>query len=291
VLNEVNQPSSTEEDMAAFNEETQPSPAENKPIVLNNEVKNPSSTKGKTISNRQIKKFIRTITTRSSKKLTALVTNAFRSQADKLTSALTGNEKEEWIAALTVEMNSLLNITTTIAPEEPDPNRPYDVIYATVVLKKKMLDATRVDKYKVRLCGCGNQLLNRPGYDNPTYSPTVSMLVHSALLQLPIYDDMYSATYDTVGAYLYQDYPTTLKPLYIKVPTSIAKACNLDPAQLYRVRKYLYGLPDSGRAYYNAYSEHLQENGYQKSSSDPCLYYLICTTKIWLSVMFKLMRR
>ena len=278
ILDEVNQPSSTEEKISALDEVSLPSPAENRPIVLNNEVSHPSSTKGRIISNRQIKRFIRNITTRSSRKLSALMANAIHSHVDELTSALTGEERNEWIAALTVEMNSLLNITSTLVPEEPDPNQPYDVIYATVVLKRKMLDAVTIDKYKVRICACGNQLINKPGYNNPTYSPTVSMLVHSALLQLSIHDNMFTATYDTVGAYLYQEYPKDAKLLYIKFPSSVARACNLDPSQLYRVRKYLYGLPDSGRAYYEAYSKHLLENGYKRSSSDPCLFIKIDPT-------------
>jgi hypothetical protein len=115
------------------------------------------------------------------------------------------------------------------------------------------------------------------------------MLVHTTLLQLAIYDDMHTATIDTVGAYLYQEYPKTHKPLYLKLPKSVAMACDLDPNALYRVRKYLYGLPDSGRAYYNAYSQHLSDNGYSKSISDPCCFYKIkqeenLRTYIWFHV-------
>jgi len=98
------------------------------------------------------------------------------------------------------------------------------------------------------------------------------MLVHSALLQLSIHDQHYSATFDTVAAYLYQEYPDTLKPLYLKLPNKVATACGLDPKQTYRVKKYLYGLPDAGRAYYLAYSQHLEANGYKKSASDRSLF-------------------
>ena len=41
---------------------------------------------------------------------------------------------------------------------------------------------------------------------------------------------------------------------------------------MYRIRKYIYGLPDAGRAYYEAYSTHLQEGGYVRTVSDPCLF-------------------
>jgi hypothetical protein len=36
--------------------------------------------------------------------------------------------------------------------------------------------------------------------------------------------------------------------------------------------KYLYGLPDAGRAYYQAYSSHLIAKGYKRTTSDPCLF-------------------
>jgi len=64
---------------------------------------------------------------------------------------------------------------------------------------------------------------------------------------------------------------------------SIAIACGLNPDQLYRVNKFLYGLPDAGRAYYIAYSELLIANGYTRSQSDPCLFYSI-KDEIWTYV-------
>jgi len=62
------------------------------------------------------------------------------------------------------------------------------------------------------------------------------------------------ATYDTVAAYLYQIYPEYYKPVYVKFPRHLAEACDLDPHTLYRLKKYLYGLPDAGRAYYEAFA-------------------------------------
>jgi hypothetical protein len=100
---------------------------------------------------------------------------------------------------------------------------------------------------------------------------------------------MAMATFDTVSAYLHQAYPDTLKPLYLKLPKQLAEACGLNPAQLYRVKKYLYGLPDAGRAYYLAYSTALEKHGYTKSFSDPCLFMRIdpsqnIRTYVWIHV-------
>ena len=80
---------------------------------------------------------------------------------------------------------------------------------------------------------------------------------------------------DTVAAYLNQKYPDDATPLYVVFPRLVALALNLNPDQTYRVKKYIYGLPDSGRAYYEAYSKHLEEHGYIKSMNDPCLFIKI----------------
>ena len=232
--------------------------------------------KGISLSKRQMKKAIQRITTRSMARFQKTTLKAMRaSKTDELTVALQGPDGSHWTLALKDEVGSLLQITKTLVPETPDPTSPYDVIYGTVVLKKKMKDLVEVYKYKARLCGCGNQLIGKQDYYNETYSPTVSTLVHSLLLQLAIMDGMHTATIDTVSAYLHQEYPSNLKPLYLKLPKAVADACGLDPQQLYRVKKYLYGLPDSGRAYYMAMATHLTSNGFTRSISDPCLFYQI----------------
>ena len=143
------------------------------------------------------------------------------------------------------------------------------VVHSTMQLKLKRLANNEVDKYKARCCARGDQLA---GEIELTYSPTISALAYAVVHQLSIIDDMKLCTIDTVGAYLYQDYPEDAEALFLKLEPAVAIACGLDPSQLYRVRKYLYGLPDAGRAYYRAYSAHLKSNGYQQTISDPCLF-------------------
>ena len=64
---------------------------------------------------------------------------------------------------------------------------------------------------------------------------------------------MERAIMDVVGAYLYQDYPSDKEPIYLKLPLAVATALHLDPAATYRIKRYLYCLPDAGLAYYKAY--------------------------------------
>lgn len=75
--------------------------------------------------------------------------------------------------------------------------------------------------------------------------------------------------------------------MYLTIPTDVATALGLDPTMTYRVKKFLYGLPDAGRAYYMAYSKHLEEHGYKRSGSDSCLFIKLADglrTYAWIHV-------
>jgi hypothetical protein len=214
---------------------------------------------------------------------------AIKAMRLKVSEALKSSHSTEWIKAMNVEINSLFHEFGCLVPEEIDYTEDYDCIHATVDLKIKYVDESTIDKYKVRICGCGNELVQNGAYLNETYSPTVSYLTHSTMLQLAIYDKMYICSIDTVGAFLHPEYPATLKPLYIILPASVAKACNLDPKTTYRVKKYIYGLPDAGRAYYIEYRDHLIASGYKMTASDPCLFVRLVPeqgirTYVWIHV-------
>ena len=50
----------------------------------------------------------------------------------------------------------------------------------------------------------------------------------------------------------------------------------------------MYGLPDAGRAYYDAYCEHLTQNGFTRAVSDLCLFFKIYSPRrrvyVWIHV-------
>jgi len=179
---------------------------------------------------------------------------------------------DKWIEAINLEVKSLIDDFKCLVPEEIDYEKEYDCIHATIDLKIKYINEETIDKFKARVCRCGNELVQRSSYSNKTYSPMVSHLTHSTMLQLAVYDKMCVCSIDPVGAFLYQEYPETLKPLYIILPTSVAKACNLVSKTTHRVKKYIYGLPDSGRAYYLAYRDQLLASGYKMTTTNQCLF-------------------
>ena len=215
-----------------------------------------------------------------------LAVQAMAASASKLSvhDAVKSEDSEHWVKAIRAEVFSMLEKTESLAEEEINYSKPFYHIHSTMQLKKKMKDVVTLDKFKARLCGCGNEIR---GLISETFSPTVSTLAHSVLHQLAVIDGMETCTMDTVAAYLNQVYPDDAIPLYLTLPRAVAIICNLDPKKTYRIKKYIYGLPDAGRAYYFAYREHLLEHGYTATASDPCLFVRICNgnrTYIWFHV-------
>ena len=178
-------------------------------------------------------------------------------------------ELELWKQAIRAEVTALLNGTLT--PDNPNNYTEWQIVFTTTQLKRKRSQDGTISKYKARTCARGDLLhllIN-------TYSPTINNLTFSLVLQLIISLNMHIHIIDTVAAYLYQPYPQNETPLLVKLEPQIAEICNLNPDQHYRLNKYIYGLPHSGRAYFEAYTNHLKEHGYKQSLYDPCLLYLI----------------
>ena len=191
--------------------------------------------------------------------------------------ALQSDQREEWIEAIKAEVNLLFSRgTLERVPAHLVPKTNRKIIHSTMQLKIKLLQSGLIDKIKARLCACGNELWSASA---ETYSPTIGALAYATVHQLAVIDAMEMCTVDTVGAYLYQEYPDSFPPIYLVLPANVAQICGLDPTDHYRIRRYLYGLPDSGRAYYKAYSTHLANHGYQRTTADPCLFVKIINGK------------
>jgi hypothetical protein len=184
--------------------------------------------------------------------------------------ALASEMRDDWIAAIKIEVNNLLETGAIVRADYGDRSPTDQTIFFTMRLKVKRYADGHRDKLKARGCAMGNLLSKMPDFEK--YSPTVSSIVAAAVLAIATFFRMKTCTVDTVSAYLMQAYKEN-PALFIKFPRNVALAADLDPDVLYRIRKYLYGLPDSGRAYYLAYSAHLIDGGYTRSHYDPCLFF------------------
>ena len=66
----------------------------------------------------------------------------------KVREALNFEHSSEWIKAIKLEINSLVNDFKCLVPEEINLERDRDCIHATVDLKIKYIDETTIDKFK-----------------------------------------------------------------------------------------------------------------------------------------------
>ncbi len=109
----------------------------------------------------------------------------------------------------------------------------------------------------------------------PTFSPTVKPLTFAFMIQISIALGLIWCTADIKAAYLNVSRPPGEIPILTKLELFVAEICGLDPNQLYRIDKCLYGLPDSGRHFYRHYRDALVAEGYVMSKMDNCLFYKI----------------
>jgi hypothetical protein len=199
--------------------------------------------------------------------------------------AMKQDDAEEWKKCIREEyIDNLIGNGTLVAADNDSIPADAQVIWLTTQLKKKYFPDGKVDKYKARGCGRGDQLKD---YAQETYSPTIGALTYSTLQNVALIDGMETMLVDTVAAFLCQDYPYETSHLYVKFEPLVAEICGYDPTVRYQVRKYLYGLPDAGVAYYKEYSKVIMNNGYKKSKYDPCLFYLntdMIRTYVWIHV-------
>ena len=212
-----------------------------------------------------------------------------RALAAKLTSksALKGLDNDKWIIAIKAETDMIFN-GGTLVEEQPTGVRgiDYHLIHSTMQLKIKLNDDGTINKYKARLCARGDMLANKLSPEE-TFSPTIGALSFATVHQISVLDNMHTCSVDVVGAYLYESYPDSATPLYLKVEPHVSESLGLNPHSTYRIKKYLYGLPDSGRAYYKGYTAHIESHGYKRTLSDPCLFVKIINdlrTYIWIHV-------
>ncbi len=116
-----------------------------------------------------------------------------------------------------------------------------------------------------------------------TFSPTVKLLTFAFMMQIAIAKRQIWSTADIKAAYLNVPRPVGEIPILTKLEAEI---CGLDPSQLYRIDKCLYGLPDSGRHFYRHYRDALIKKESIMSCMDKCLFYKITEEEITFIVLF-----
>ncbi|UYV80846.1 hypothetical protein LAZ67_19001950 [Cordylochernes scorpioides] len=118
--------------------------------------------------------------------------------------------------------------------------------------------------YKARLVAMGyNQI---PGRDyNESFSPVIKNATLRTILSMAATKDSVIKLFDVKAAYLNGNIENTI---FMEQPAGFVQ----DRNRVCKLNKSIYGLPQSGRSWYEKFSQVLHDCGLEKLKSDPCLF-------------------
>lgn len=171
----------------------------------------------------------------------------------------------QWKRAMDDEMESLVDNDTfelTVLPEGRK------CVGGKWVYAVKQGSNENEVKYKARYVAQGFSQVENVDYKE-TFAPTAQMGTVRMLVQASVDQGMSITQMDVKSAYLNAPIDTEL---YVKQPEGY-KVCDKDGNEyVWKLRKSLYGLKQSGRNWNIMLHEILTEQGYEQSVADPCLY-------------------
>lgn len=188
-------------------------------------------------------------------------TQEYPEEPETVEEALEGPDKKQWKLAMKREYEALKkNETWKWVPEPTDKK----ILTAKWIFKKKSNEVGN-EKFKARLVvrGCAQ----KSGIDyNDTYSPVVKYSTLRYLLSLAAKEDFEISHMDVTTAYLNGNLE---EDIYVRPPEEIKEHDN--PGGVWKLKKAMYGLKQSGRAWNKRFDDVLKQHGLEKSKFDPCI--------------------
>jgi hypothetical protein len=175
--------------------------------------------------------------------------------------AISGPQKEQWIAAINEEKQSLgLNAVweLVIAPKGAN------IVSCKWVFKIKRLPDGRIDRYKARLVARGFSQQYGVDYDE-TFAPVVRMETLRILLAIAAAEDLEIHQMDVITAYLAGELE---EEIYMTTPPGVPGTEGL----VCRLLKGLYGLKQSARVWNQRLTGELKRMGLQATTADPSVW-------------------
>lgn len=188
---------------------------------------------------------------------------------------LNSSEKEQWQCAIREELKSFSDNDTWELVDRP---KDKTVVKAKWVFKKKLNSDGEV-RYRARLVAKG--FTQKKGIDfDETFSPVLRYSTFRLLLALSVQLDLKMNHLDVPTAFLNGFLKETV---YMEVPEcSEFSDCN---NKVLRLKRAIYGLKQSARAWYIRVEDCLLKLGYKKSDYEPCLF-IKCdkNTKVYIAL-------
>jgi Reverse transcriptase (RNA-dependent DNA polymerase)/Integrase core domain len=186
--------------------------------------------------------------------------------------ALKSPDSDKWIAAVNTEMAKMHHYNTFAPVLLSDVPPDADILRSHWILKHKY-EGHVVKEYKARLVIDGNLQQIPDGADKYSYySPVTSLAAGRMLLSHAAANGHHTVLMDVEAAFLHVD----MKPdmdVYMEMPRGWPNTDDQGRRVVQKLRKYLYGMRDSPRAFWEALSRILiTHNRMIQCPVEPCLF-------------------
>lgn len=178
--------------------------------------------------------------------------------------AIVSSESKEWEKAMNEEIQSLKENDTFTLTTLPEGKKAVGGKWVYAV--KKNSDGS--DRYKARFVAKGFSQTKGVDYEE-TFSPTANLSSVRVLMQKVVQDDMLVHQMDVKTAYLHA--PIN-EEIYIQQPEGFETESSETNKLVYRLKKSLYGLKQSGRNWNQTLHDYLSSCGFRQNIADHCVY-------------------
>lgn len=177
--------------------------------------------------------------------------------------AMSGPHREQWIEALTKEVESLNELDVKELVERPcDSN----VMKGKVVCKIKRDALGHIERFKCRYVGCGySQREGIDYFEHQVWAPTGQHATLKVLIVHAVLHDLDLRHIDISTAFLHGELN---ERVYVEQPPML----NDGTDKVWLLKKSLYGLKQAGRQWHIKLCETLKEMGFERAGYDPALF-------------------
>jgi hypothetical protein len=145
-----------------------------------------------------------------------------------------------------------------------------NIVNSTWAFKCKRYPDGLIKKFKARFCAPGDQQLQGINFFK-TYAPVVQWTTICLMFVLEVLLGLKSLQGDITCAFLHADLEENEK-VYVNMPLGFSQYDKNGKKMCLKLKKTLYGLRQSPRAFWKNITVKLQEVGLQQSTFNPCLF-------------------
>ncbi|XP_036140860.1 uncharacterized protein LOC105835035 isoform X8 [Monomorium pharaonis] len=182
-----------------------------------------------------------------------------------LKEAKEGKDWSNWYKAMEEELESLNSHKVWEIVERP-PNSKIIKSKWIYSIKNSSDPKNKIKRFKARLVATGFNQVRHRDYEE-SYSPVVNIEAWRTLLCIAAKQNMRIRFFDIKTAYLYGSINETV---YMEAPLGFEKM--ISPNKVCKLRKSIYGLPQSGRNWFKRLCQELLNLHLKQLASDSCIF-------------------